>query len=215
MGSKYKASEVPIPKFKWKVGDLTHQKVIQLFEQGAGFRELKTSTGAPHKVIKQILHHYLGQDLYASKTLQKKVSVARHNVLKARTSSGLEKVLVDQLLEIGIKPETNVWQEITIGGERVPREADLKVDLGGGRKAIVLCDGEAFHGPRHIFKDPLASMQDDRDTASSYHSLGYSVLRYSESEILTGWAIEHFKGVVSNMRETPILRIWFDEKSIT
>jgi len=59
----------------------------------------------------------------------------------------LEARLSERLKEDNLIFELNVWQSIPINGKKVPREADIKVDLGAGRKLVILCDGEAFHGP--------------------------------------------------------------------
>jgi hypothetical protein len=81
----------------------------------------------------------------------------------------------------------------------VPREADLKIPLRDGRKVVVLCDGEAFHGPRTIFGDPSRRIKADTETAEAYFSIGYSVLRYSESEIKSGYAAEHVLEVLTRL----------------
>lgn len=104
----------------------------------------------------------------------------------------------------------NDWQSIPIGDRVVPREADIKVSLGDGRKVVILCDGEAFHGPRTIFGDPSDRVALDLETTEGYYSLGYSVARYSESEIKSGLAIQHLIGVLDILKShNQVLRNWF------
>lgn len=53
---------------------------------------------------------------------------------------------------------------------------------------LVLCDGEAFHGPRFAFGDCSQRIVDDVATADGY----YALVRYSETEIREGTALTHF-----------------------
>lgn len=106
----------------------------------------------------------------------------------------LEASFARSLREVGFtKLDMNVWQSVPIKGSKVPREADIKVAVGGGRKIVVLCDGEAFHGPKAIFGNPEDRINEDRETALAFFRLGYSVIRYSETEIHSGFALNSFQ----------------------
>jgi len=112
----------------------------------------------------------------------------------------LELGMVDQLRAQGVNSlELNVWQSVPIRGQMVPREADIKISIGGGRKVVVLCDGEAFHGPRMIFGNPQDRILADTETAEAYYALGYSVVRYSETEIKSGVAVKHMLDVLKRL----------------
>jgi hypothetical protein len=132
--------------------------------------------------------------------------------IKARCgkTSPLEAALAKQLLEGGVMGVVlNDWQSVPIQGRMVPREADLKIPLGDGRKVVVLCDGEAFHGPRTIFGDPSMRIEADKETSEAYFSLGYSVFRYSESEIKSGYAAQHLLGALAKLKTVrSIYRNW-------
>jgi hypothetical protein len=185
--------------------------------------------GIPYKTCKEIGQHALGVDGYERWRVQRK-SVSGSNNLKiahriyADLSSedraellkrrfggtcALEARLSERLKEDNLIFELNVWQSIPINGKKVPREADIKVDLGAGRKLVILCDGEAFHGPRTIYGDPKDRINDDVMTAKAYFSLGYSVIRYSETEINSGWAMQHLRSVLPQLKTQNMLRIWF------
>lgn len=115
--------------------------------------------------------------------------------------SALEAELAIQLKACGVSDfRMNVWQSILVNGSQVPREADLKIALEDGRKVVVLCDGEAFHGPRTIFGDPAKRIAEDQLTLRGYFSEGYSAIRYSESEIQSGLALEHLLTVLDRLR---------------
>lgn len=136
---------------------------------------------------------------------------AAHIEAKFGNVHTLETLLAAQLVERGVDGiEMNRWQSVPINGCFVPREADIKVTAGPG-KVVVLCDGEAFHGPRSVFVAPADRIRDDVTTAEAYFSLGYSVIRYSETEIESGFAVEHFERVYESLRSggfTRIYRTW-------
>jgi hypothetical protein len=120
---------------------------------------------------------------------------------KLKRGSGLERNLAGQLLQAGVTGlALNRWQTIFVNGVPCPREADLKIPVGGGRKLVVLCDGEAFHGPRYIFKDKQARIADDIATADAYFEAGYSVVRYSESEVHDKRALRHLLSWLPRLR---------------
>jgi hypothetical protein len=214
----------------WEPDDDLYQQVFTLWREGAHFKEIREKTGAPFSVFQRILTHAVGEDTYRSTVLaDKKARAIRmaeraHALFRAmspdekaarfsrmRNGSLLEKTLAGVLSGSGFQGvRLNVWQAVPIEGVRVPREADLKVPIGDGRKVVVMCDGEAFHGPRFVFGDPQARVADDVATARGYFSLGYSVLRYSESEIKCGDAGRHLLQTLGRLRGCQrILRLWY------
>ena len=81
--------------------------------------------------------------------------------------------------------------------------------MSDGRKVVVLCDGEAFHGPKFVFGSAQARIDNDIKTARAYYDTDYSVLRYSESEIKSGWALTHLLGVLSRLSSVhKVYRTW-------
>jgi len=133
-----------------------------------------------------------------------------NNIESARTDSQLEHTFASQLEGTGYEiAGRNSWTTLRIGNRKVKREADIKVAVGDGRKIVVLCDGEAFHGPKVIRGDPQARIDGDRETALAFFDLGYSVARYSETEIHDGSALTHFKGLMSRLGSSQrIYRNW-------
>lgn len=129
------------------------------------------------------------------RTVRTKIEVAMTNAL---TSLGETGFLVNQ------------WQSLTVSGERVPREADIKLSVDGTRKLVILCDGEAFHGPGCIYGNSHDRIRDDVETAQAYFDAGYSILRYSGTEILSGSAQPHLAGALTRLRSGTgrVMRTW-------
>jgi len=107
------------------------------------------------------------------------------------SSSSLEAHLVAQLQEeqILIK-RRNAWFTFGQGSSRIVREADLLLETQGGACLVVQCDGEAFHGPNTVFVDPVVKAHHDAMSDQLFLGKGYSVARFSESEIFSGEALE-------------------------
>jgi len=117
----------------------------------------------------------------------------------------------DDLLSLGERDfQMNQWQSLSVSGHVVPREADIKLMVDGARKLVIVCDGEAFHGPKCIFGNPEDRIRDDVETAQAYFDAGYSILRYSETEILSGAAKDHVFSVLSRLRygSGSVMRTW-------
>lgn len=129
------------------------------------------------------------------RTVRTKIEVAMTNALTALGEAGFM---------------VNQWQSLTVSGERVPREADIKLPVDGTRKLVILCDGEAFHGPKCIFGNPQDRIRDDVETAQAYFDAGYSILRYSGTEILSGSAQPHLAGALARLRSGTgrVMRTW-------
>lgn len=132
----------------------------------------------------------------------------------------LEGLFLDQMKRAGVGEETirhSVWKSIAVGpeGSKEPREADFSLAVGDGRKILVFCDGEAFHGPRAHFNDPETKTEDDTRTAEVFFGMGYSAVRYSESEIHSGWAIAHLVRTLGRLEKSGrVLRLWHPQKEV-
>jgi len=105
-----------------------------------------------------------------------------------RKPSSLETMFFLSLPQ-GFETEKNVWQTIKIDSKFEHREIDLKVKVDNKKFAIFI-DGEAFHGENSVFKTTTPQL--DARIAKAFANLGYYVIRYSETEIRKGWAINHF-----------------------
>jgi hypothetical protein len=184
-----------------------------------------------YKAITAIAEDILGRKGYLELVLERRLATAKRAYTAAKEaysrltpeeraqrikercgkSGSLEILLASQLKNMGVTDLVmNDWQAVPIGNRVVPREADIKLSLGDGRKVVVLCDGEAFHGPKTIFGDPNDRISLDIETTEGYYSLGYSVVRYSESEIKSGRAIQHLVGVLDILKShNQVLRNWF------
>jgi len=209
--SKYENS-----KARWPVGykpevDLVEhlQAAKDIIANGGGIRDLMYKGGIPIAKAQALAVQVLGGEGEYHRWLRgRKIETANKNREKARLGSGLEELFVDQMRERGIEPcGRNEWMTLTVGGKKVHREADIKIDMGSGIKAIVLCDGMAFHGPGCIYADPLEKMTDDIATAEAMFHMGYTVLRYSCAEIRDGSAIDHLSGVLRRVEH--VCRHWF------
>ena len=202
-------------KASWPVGykpvidPLEHlQAMTDIIANGGGVRKLM-DIGFDHNKARKIAVQVLGGDVaYNQWVLDRKIQTIHKNREQARKGSRLEEEFVGQMRGRGIEPcGRNVWMTLTIAAKKVHREADIKVRLKSGRKAIVLCDGVVFHGPNCIYANPDEKMADDIATAEAMFHMGYTVLRYSEVEIKNGAAIEHLDGIVNSGEH--ICRHWF------
>lgn len=215
----------------WEPGDSLYCSVVEALSKGVNYKSIMLDLVLSYQVVKSIGQCAFGvagyQDLVAARkslvgTRNLKISHSNYKslspqakalLLKERFSHGssLERELVRQLKGFGIhRFKTNQWQSVLINDVYVPREADLKITLSGGRKLVVLCDGEAFHGPAAFFRgNPKDVIENDRQTALAFFYLGYSSVRYSETEIRTGFAITHLKDLLDRSAEfQKVYRNW-------
>jgi hypothetical protein len=221
-----KSRQVPVQS-----GDELYRDIVTSFISGESVRGCLHRMGVSYKLYRSVLEQEVGLGAYQDHTKAVKSEVASRNIrsahrkwaaytpeekaqiLKDRFGKGsqLEAVFSSEVSShLGVVPELNVWQSLKINGKWCPREADLKLELGDGRKLVILCDGEAFHGPGYIFGNPTARIADDVQTAGAYYNSGYSVIRYSESEVHSGEALVHLRGALSRMAEvTQIYRTWY------
>lgn len=232
-GTKFLKPE-RLPKrdsFHWVRGDKVYLQVAQAISSGIPLSKLMHDLSLTHKTTIAIAEDILGKEGYLELVQQRRLDTVRLAYTAAREaylrltpeekaqrikercgkSGSLEILLAKQLRSRGYTDFVlNDWQSIPIGDKVVPREADIKVSLGDGRKVVVLCDGEAFHGPKTIFGDPNDRIALDTETTDGYYALGYSVIRYSESEIKSGKAIQHLVGVLDTLKShNQVLRNWF------
>ena len=136
----------------------------------------------------------------------------RCRVLKRRfprTRSRIEVAVAGFLSRACQSFVTNDWQALRIDGKWTPREADIKIDCGRS-KIVVECDGEAWHGPKCIFGDWERNVEEDVKTSEAYFAAGYSIIRYSETEIKSGVAFAHLANAIARVREGErVFRSWY------
>lgn len=215
----------------WTRGDALYQEVVAAFSSGEGVLSIRQRLGVPYPIYLQVMQDALGVEGYRQHVRKRKSEVGAANVKLAhaqwralspeekairakqfsRGGSSIEKKIAAQLVEAGYGPlELNTWISVQIGGQWKPREADIKIPLPDGRKVVVFCDGEAFHGPRFVFGDREERVRDDTETAQAFYDLGYSALRYSETEIRSGEAALHLLGVLDRLGASAlrVFRTW-------
>jgi hypothetical protein len=184
--------------------------------------------GIPYKTFKAIAEDHFGVGGYRELAALRKKVACTANIQKAHQAwnamtpeqkaaeikrrfgggSALERGFGETLAAQGYSHVLNDWISLDFEGVWRPREADIKVILGK-QKLVVLCDGEAFHGPGYIFGDARARIADDVQTAQGFYTLGYSVVRYSESEIHSGWALAHLGRSATRIAAGErMLRLW-------
>jgi hypothetical protein len=203
----------------WDPDDKLYCAVVMAHEKATLVKETLLHLGISYQVYRAICAHKWGEE-YQQQIYERKSAVGSKNLsishrwyeqmtpedkavlLKKRFGGtcALEAEFESQLRKAGVSElEMNCWQSVPIDGKKVPREADIKVAVGDGRKVVVLCDGEAFHGPKVIHGDPQERIDGDRATALAFFYLGYSVVRYSETEIHDGTALDHFGDVMQRL----------------
>lgn len=209
-------------------------QVSPLLEKGLTVRAILSETGLSYESFRAQAESELGIEDYDALMASRKAKCGAENLkvsheryaalspsekaalMKARFGGTceLERGFAEQLDSLGLPLTLNQWQTINVQGELRPREADIKVDLGG-RKVAIFCDGEAFHGPGVIYGDPAQRVGDDIATTKAYFDLGYSALRYSESEIHSGWAFAHFEQVLGKLKSfSKGYRTWHPEEEL-
>lgn len=209
-GSKAQWDGLSTRHFTWTPEDRTYQQVVQAVESGEHINPVRARLGISYKVFRAIAEHAFGTKRFSLLMRQRKVDAARRAVMQAQTSSGLEEQFSQSLTLAGIPVVArNAWVTLLVAGKKTHREADIKVALSGSRKLVVLCDGEAFHGPKALYVEPSVRIADDMATAEGFFSLGYSVIRYSESEIVRGEALGHLQSSLPALNQgSSLLRLW-------
>lgn len=221
-------------KVSWTPGDALYQAVVKTLDADGRISKVMKELGLTYKVVAAIAKCHYGSSGYqawvkrvVAITGSRNVAVshARYRALTSdekakllRTRFGgtcaLERKLSEQLLDLGVTDlELNCWQSILVQGVKVPREADLKITIPDGRKVVVLCDGEAFHGPGTIHGNPNDRICMDRETALGFFNLGYSVVRYSETEVHSGEAVSHLVWLLRRLDIVHrVYRNWYPEE---
>lgn len=221
----------------WDAGDALYQAVVGSLQCGEGVRSIMTRLGLTYKAVRSMAEVAFGAECYRTMVLARTRLVSAANLRKAHSqyralspsakasllkarfggACALELKLADELRECGLSDiELNQWQSIRIGSSLVPREADIKLSLGDGRKLVILCDGEAFHGPRLIHGEPGPKIESDRQTALAFFDAGYSVARYSESEIHAGFALTHVRVLLDRLVSCRrVYRNWCPMEEVT
>jgi hypothetical protein len=117
----------------------------------------------------------------------------------------LEQKLIDDLKEkfVGSSIKNNIWKTIkdNNSGNLIRTEIDIRLEYCGV-KFYILCDGEAFHGPDCYFRGNTVSSDDFLSRA--LFSLHPFVLRYSETEIKSGFAIGHIDKVLKEINSNDL-----------
>jgi hypothetical protein len=215
----------------WAEGDELSKQVVSACLSGEKVGVTLRCLGISYVVYLEIVQSVLGVDTYATEAHHRKATIAVKNIkqahakwaalppdqraaiLKARFCHGskLEHEFVRQMTSIGITNiERNDWTSLMVNGKCVPREADIKVKLPQSRRLIILCDGEAFHGPRFVYGNAATRIQNDLDTAQAFYAAGYSIVRYSETEIKSGQALQHLLVSMERLNQVNrIYRTWY------
>lgn len=228
-GRKAQWDGTPSREVLWRKDDDLYKEVVSSCLGGEKVVVTMRRLGVSYTTYRAILQDALGVDGYARIAASRKSSRSAANIKGAHQKwqqmtpeqkaseaqrrfgrgSALEASFARQLEILGLDLVLNVWQSVKIAGVWRPREADIKVTLRDGRKIVILCDGEAFHGPRYIYAKVDERVEDDIATAEGYYDLGYTALRYSETEILSGVAFQHFCSLLQRLTESSkILRLW-------
>lgn len=215
-GSKAQWDGLKNRSVRWSPGDELYLAVLKSHESKEWINLATKRLGIDYKIYTAISKHALGER-YDQIILERKAETMRENLEKCRFTSGLEDTFVNQLEGAGCQiTARNTWITLTIGGQRVKREADIKLQVSQDHKAIILCDGEAFHGPncKPFVGDPEVRIAQDRDTALAFFDLGYSVLRFSESEIHSGEALVLLRKTLADLQPGQrIYRNWCPDES--
>jgi hypothetical protein len=118
------------------------------------------------------------------------------------TPSKLELDFQRSLAQLKIPFESNKWTTIKVNGLYERREVDIKVPLEESkRKFAIFIDGEAFHGDQAYFK--MTPVDKEAEITRAFSSIGYLTIRYSESEIKMGTALNHFLNKYREFKEKP------------
>lgn len=217
----------------WTPNEALCEEVLRVTQGQERVRDAMARLGLSFRLFKAVGVHVLGADAYKEWASARewrrssKVGKAHADRYRAmspdekaavlqkrfpRVRSKIEIMMTDVLVALGETDfVTNHWQAFEIFGRVSPREADIKLTLGADRKLVLLCDGEAFHGPGCIFGNPADRIRDDMATTHAYFDAGYSVVRYSETEIKSGVAGGHLSMILTRLRAEGgrIFRLWY------
>lgn len=175
--------------------DQKYERVIELLKKTTlTRREIKKLLGLETDYVREAAIEKFGEEWY-----KKRVKVIRKRGLlqsQFQRPSGLE---ISFTRELKIPFESNKWIVLKIDGEHFRSEIDVKIPIGD-RKFAILIDGESFHGPKKFYnKDKVSKNNEDMDNvkAKALARMGYYTIRYSETEVNSGWANDHFLKIYS------------------
>lgn len=125
----------------------------------------------------------------------------------------LESYLNEQIINnFNVKTKMNQWKTLTIDDKKCAREIDISFWSDEETSFVILCDGKVFHGERTVYKEN--TLVYDRKAAKAFTAIGYNVIRYSEDEIYSNFAINHLRDIVKKLKfdsnKERYLRCWFD-----
>jgi hypothetical protein len=112
----------------------------------------------------------------------------------------LEKFFGSQIQELdkSIIIRYNVWKTLkdTIKNAYIHLQTDITIKVNS-YNICILCDGHAFHGSNCYFRGD--TVKEDEYKSEILYKYNPFVLRYSESEIKSGYAIAHLKGIIEEI----------------
>lgn len=204
------------PMVTWAIGCPLYLKIQQDIESGLGVRDIMQAHGLNFKVVNPICIAILGADNHAAWIQSTRAKTIHKNREQARMDSRLEHVFIDQIQQCGLViVARNSWSTLNINGQELHREVDIKLAVGDGRKVLIFCDGEVFHGPKCLYANPNEKIASDRETAIAFFNLGYSAVRYSESEIHNGKALQHLIKMWNQLKNcSRVYRSWCPNEEI-
>lgn len=127
--------------------------------------------------------------------------------------SRLEKQFRENL---NINYKCNCWKTLKIDNKYRRKEIDIEIiEEKINKNFSIFIDGEAFHGSQAYFKG--APVEIDIKVALKLSEVGYYTIRYSESEIKSGWANRHFDEKYKEFLLKPpkyYYRNWLDNKEV-
>jgi hypothetical protein len=205
--------------------DQKYEKVLYLLEKtDLTRREIKNLLGLEKDFVREAAIEKFGLDWYDRRVLfirdrsgpvhgktsrlffdnLRKDKDKFEEFFKNRSSipSRLELIFQKSLSQLNLSFEANKWMSIKIKGLYERRELDLKVPLEKtGKKFAIFIDGEAFHGPDAYFKS--TSVEKECEITKAFSFLGYLSIRYSETEVKNGTALNHFLSKYKEFKNNP------------
>lgn len=189
-----------------------YKTVLRLLEETTLTRsEINELLNLETDFVREAAIEKFGDDWY-----NKRVKfIRKRGLLQAiyQKPSGLE-LLFSEKLKMPF--ESNCWMVLYINNEPKKSEIDLKIPIRE-RKFAVFIDGESFHGSKSIFFRPNSILIDTLK-AKRLSEMGYYSIRYSETEVKSGWALKHFNSLYDKfLNNTPkyYYRNWLTDEEIS
>lgn len=208
----------------WFKNDEKYNKVIMLLQDSTlSRRDIKKLLSLEIDYVREAAIDKYGEEWYANRVLMIRKQAApimqqqrimffkelrkdkqkfdkwfEARAIKSNPSS-LEYSFRDFLTKQSIGFVPNSWITVKVNDLYERREIDIKVPLEDtGRKFSIFIDGEAFHGKNTYFRG--STVEAEQGSTKAVASLGYFTIRYSESEIKSGWAFDHFKNLYNEFK---------------